>query len=567
MNKMKICKMKTFVSIMFFAIFVNVSVETMYAQGGQPMWKLDGNSVATGKFLGTTNNEPLIFKSNNTEGFRLLPDGSIGIGTTAPQAKLDVNGDVVVRGWLWAQDGVVVGKRFQGGKADVDTMRAHQTESDRIMSHFVYIDGSISRISSTSGFIDFNNTSLTNINTVHAQNFSSGNVVFDELRVINKLMVGNSTLIFENSNENHVYTSETSGNLFLQSQNFDQNTILNYGNEGNVGIGTDNPGKKLHVKHDKSMSQIVDPIADLYSANSINPKEAQTATAESSQRELDSLVAETYYPGSLRLETSIIETGVSSSWDLQPLAPILPGQPYRLSFSDAVHNKTIMTLTSDGSDGKLGIGVLSPRQRIQVHNGSILVSGQHSGIFFHQHNSNWPKEIDSKNYFSFQNHGNYGIEYLPPEVIGDHYGGLNFWTPWGNTYDGETKNFIMLLADNGNVGIGTGKPEYSLDVCGNIRATDEIFIDANGNCWPDFVFNSNHFLEPFELRIETIKQQKHLPNVPSEKEVTERGIPVTETVSGILQNVEELYLYMEQMEIRLKQLEEENRQLRQLLNQ
>jgi len=39
-------------------------------------WQLSGNSTDTNKFVGTTNNVDLIFKRNNTEGFRLRQDTS-----------------------------------------------------------------------------------------------------------------------------------------------------------------------------------------------------------------------------------------------------------------------------------------------------------------------------------------------------------------------------------------------------------------------------------------------------------------------------------------------------------
>ncbi|MBI4648788.1 MAG: hypothetical protein HY738_19915 [Bacteroidia bacterium] len=47
----------------------------------------------------------------------------LSIGVPSPQAPLDVQGDAIIRGWLYVEDGVVVGKRFQGGAAEVDTLR------------------------------------------------------------------------------------------------------------------------------------------------------------------------------------------------------------------------------------------------------------------------------------------------------------------------------------------------------------------------------------------------------------------------------------------------------------
>jgi hypothetical protein len=56
------------------------------------VWLTNGNLLSGGKFLGSTNNQPLIFKTNNTEQMRITPTGQIGIGTNSPDpsAILDI---------------------------------------------------------------------------------------------------------------------------------------------------------------------------------------------------------------------------------------------------------------------------------------------------------------------------------------------------------------------------------------------------------------------------------------------------------------------------------------------
>ncbi|MCW9041297.1 MAG: hypothetical protein OQJ69_01655 [Flavobacteriales bacterium] len=56
-------------------------------------WELTGNAgtnVAT-NFLGTTDNNSLAFRTNNTERMRILNTGNVGIGTTNPGFRLDLN--------------------------------------------------------------------------------------------------------------------------------------------------------------------------------------------------------------------------------------------------------------------------------------------------------------------------------------------------------------------------------------------------------------------------------------------------------------------------------------------
>jgi hypothetical protein len=118
----------------------------------------------------------------------------------------------------------------------------------------------------------------------------------------------------------------------------------------------------------------------------------------------------------------------------------------------------------------------------------------------------------------------------------------------------------ITVKSNGNFGLGTKNPQYRLDVCGSIRASEELMVETNE--WCDFVFRADYVLQPFEQRIEQIKENEHLPYIRPESEIIESGIPVSETLTGLLRNVEELYLYIEQLEQRITQLEEENQKLK-----
>ena len=74
---------------------VEMFLATTYAAG---TWEPQG-------ILNVGTNHPLSFKTNNTERMRILAGGNVGIGTTNPNAKLQVNGDVTLGGTLnssWA---------------------------------------------------------------------------------------------------------------------------------------------------------------------------------------------------------------------------------------------------------------------------------------------------------------------------------------------------------------------------------------------------------------------------------------------------------------------------------
>lgn len=83
----------------------------LYAQnqnssGGQgnSQWTTNGNVVDTNQFIGSKNAHPVVFKSTDTERFRLTPEGKLGIGTTLPQTLLDVNGNATFRDKVYFQN-------------------------------------------------------------------------------------------------------------------------------------------------------------------------------------------------------------------------------------------------------------------------------------------------------------------------------------------------------------------------------------------------------------------------------------------------------------------------------
>lgn len=69
------------------------------AAGSTPgnYWSLSGNAGTTGSdFFGTTDQSPLVIKTNNVERLRVTENGWVGIGTPTPNAALQIKGQLII---------------------------------------------------------------------------------------------------------------------------------------------------------------------------------------------------------------------------------------------------------------------------------------------------------------------------------------------------------------------------------------------------------------------------------------------------------------------------------------
>jgi hypothetical protein len=98
-----------------------------------------------------------------------------------------------------------------------------------------------------------------------------------------------------------------------------------------------------------------------------------------------------------------------------------------------------------------------------------------------------------------------------------------------------------IITKEGLIGIGTTTPHEALSVNGNIRSKEVKVEIAN---WPDYVFKPAYKLPSLTEVKNYIDKNQHLPDVPSEQDVTKNGINLGEMNKLLMKKVEELTLYL-----------------------
>lgn len=118
------------------------------------------------------------------------------------------------------------------------------------------------------------------------------------------------------------------------------------------------------------------------------------------------------------------------------------------------------------------------------------------------------------------------------------YSGYNFRDELGTSQ--------LYIKPNGNILIGKtvqSNPLYKLDVEGNIRA-NKLTVNTTG---ADFVFDTTYELPTLEAVEKFVKKEKHLPNISTAAEMLANGLDVGDNQIKLLQKIEELTLYMIEM--------------------
>ncbi len=195
--------------------------------------------------------------------------------------------------------------------------------------------------------------------------------------------------------------------------------------------------------------------------------------------------------------------------------------------------------------GKVGIGTINPTAGLHIQN--------EDGLKIDDSSPGFPGVIKMSDGFSntatkddilFQSDGAFLFKL-------DHNGnGISNFPGFG-IFD-KDNNSIFFAKNNGNIGIGKLTPTAKLHVDGNIIAEEIKVEDVTG---ADFVFEPNYNLMPLAEIEAFVKQNHHLPEVPSAAEMQTNGVELGKMNMLLLQKIEELTLLMIEQQ---KQLENQN---------
>ena len=208
--------------------------------------------------------------------------------------------------------------------------------------------------------------------------------------------------------------------------------------------------------------------------------------------------------------------------------------------------------------GDVGIGTISPTAKLHV-------LGQNVHFFSNTGENTFEIGRDNNQKFVFNVQDYHGYMDLVQDSDSNrehimYFRNLAEGTSADNDIRFQTSSVDRLsIKANGNIGIGTTNPNgWKLAVDGNIRAK-EIKVETG---WSDFVFYADYKLPTLTEVENYIKEKGHLKDIPSAKEVAENGILLGEMDSKLLQKIEELTLYIIDINKRTERLERENAELK-----
>ncbi|MBI9034600.1 MAG: hypothetical protein JEZ03_09040 [Bacteroidales bacterium] len=334
-----------------------------------------------------------------------------------------------------------------------------------------------------------------------------------------------------------------------------------------VGINTTSPSATLHIKASEGNASL---LLEPFYSNS--PSDGATITLLNNNHYIKTNVSEgtKFYDNTrFSFEGSTVHLGqLGASTNLSLLVNGKSEFKNEVKFTSLANSDTEMILTTN-ENGVLSLkkmNKLIATQNIELRGFYLSGDGDDEGVFVA---NNGNVGIGHKNPGSLLHLSKNGA--VDARVSSTSASSSRVWTC--NTYNAlgfgvdETgkghiyQNFnspssVMSFSQN-KVAIGdatTMPGDYKLYVAGGIIA-EKVRVRLQGE-WSDYVFEEDYNLLSLSEIEHFVKQNKHLPGVPSALQVEEEGIDLAEMNAVLLKKIEELTLLMIELEKKVNNLKD-----------
>jgi hypothetical protein len=203
------------------------------------------------------------------------------------------------------------------------------------------------------------------------------------------------------------------------------------------------------------------------------------------------------------------------------------------------------------SNGDIGISTSTPQARLDIGSGNLAL---HDNNQIRLRAGNNPETTIG---FFYDGVNADEIRIVHRQDVYNRHISLGGYAPATGAFVPQ----LRLNTKNGNIGIGTDpSTSYKLAVNGKTWTTEvNVSLTVPG---PDYVFEKDYALPSLEWVKSYVNANKHLPEVPSAREMEKDGINVGEINMLMLKKIEELTLYTIQLREELETLKAEMKKAR-----